>query len=109
ELALEQYVADHPPAAGDGLEGEQPDAGQLLAGDVDVPTSEELIAAADGENCSPALGRRADSVALGREAWSDQRLLTILAAADVEQVVVARHDRVVRADRPHLELEPAPG
>ena len=31
ELALEQDVADHPPLAGDRLEREEPDAGQLGA------------------------------------------------------------------------------
>jgi hypothetical protein len=109
ELGLEQHVADHAPFARDGLEREQPDARELVTGHVDVATPEQLVAAADGEDRRTALRGRADPVALGREARSDQRLLPVLAAADVEEVVLARHDRIVRPDRADIELEPAPG
>ena len=89
ELALEQDVADHAPLAGDRLEREEPDAGQLDAGQVAVEAAEQLVAAADGEQGRAAGDGRAERLALRGQVGRDQRLLAILPAADVEEVVAA--------------------
>ena len=46
---------------------------------------------------------------MGGERGRDQLLLAVLAAADVVEVVLAGQQRVARAERPHVELVPAPG
>ena len=109
ELALEQDVADHPPLAGDRVQRQQPDARQLVAALVAVEAPEELVAAADRERRGSALDGLPQRRPQRRERRGDQLLLAVLAAADVEEVVLARPDRVAGAERPHLELVAAPG
>ena len=99
ELALEQDVADHPPLARDRLVREEPDAGHVDAVAVAVAAAEQLVAAADGEHGGAARDRLLDCVSLRGEIRRDQRLLAILAAADVEEVVLARA-RARRRARP---------
>ena len=100
ELALEQDVADHPPLARDRLVREEADArAARVAVAVEIAAAEELVAAADGEQRRAAVDRRLDRRALRDEVRRDQRLLAILAAADVEQVVLAGADLVADGDR----------
>ena len=108
ELGLEQDVADHSPLAGDRVEREQADAGQLLAVPEAVEAAEQLVAAADRQHGRAALRRGEQRVALAFEVVRDERLLAVLAAADVEKVVRAGHERVVHRDAVHLELVAAP-
>ena len=89
-LAVEQHVADHAALAGDRLVREQPDAWQQRARSLAIAAAEQLVAAADGEQGGAALDGRPDRLALPGEVGRDQRLLAILPAADVEQVVIPR-------------------
>ena len=66
---------------------------------VAVAASEQLVAAANGEDSRAALDRLLHRVALRGEIRRDQRLLAILAAADVEQVVLAGDELVSDRDR----------
>ena len=90
--------------AGDGLVREEARARHERAVAAAVAASEELVAAAHGEQRDAARVRRADRLALRGEVGCDERLLAILAAADVEEVVRARVERVTEPDRPHVEL-----
>ena len=108
ELALEQDVADHAPLAGDGLEREEPGALEPLPARVAVPAAEQLIAAADREERGSAVDLRRQRVPLLREVGGDERLLAVLAAADVVQGARSRLDPVAEPDRAHLELVPPP-
>src|SRR6266550_3667116 len=90
ELALEQNVADHAPVAGDRVEGEEADPGQVSTVKVAVGAAEELVATADREQCGAARNRRAHALGLRNEVLCDERLFAVLAAADVEKVVLAR-------------------
>ena len=108
ELALDEDVADHPPVAGDRLVREQADARLLDAVGVEVEAAEQLVAAADGEQRRAVRDFRPQRVALGGEVGRDQRLLAVLAAADVEEVDLAARHVVARPDRAHVELVPAP-
>src|SRR2546425_4758095 len=54
ELALEQDVADHAPFARDRVEGKEADPGQFGTVDVTVGAPEELVPAADCEQCGAA-------------------------------------------------------
>ena len=107
ELAFEQDVADHPPLAGNGVVGEEAHTGERLALLVEIAAPEELVAAADGEQCCARVDGLLDRGTLPDEIRGDQRLLAVLAAADVEQVVLAGADLVADGDRRHLELVPA--
>ena len=94
--------------AGDRLEREDPGALQVRAGAVAIEAAEQLIAAADGEQGGAAVERGADLLGAGGEVGGDERLLAVLAAADVEEVVLAGDEAVAEADRAHLELVAAP-
>src|SRR5919109_1019501 len=109
ELALEQDVADHAPFTGDGMVREEPDPGELGAGAVAVEATEELIAAANGQAGGAVLHRLRERAALGGEIGCDERLLAVLAASDVEEIVLPWSDRFAEPDRPVVELDPAPG
>ena len=108
ELALEQDVTDHPPLTGDGFEREKPDSRQVRAVKVTVRAAEQLVAAADGEDRRARLRRCDDPVALGGDVVGDQRLLTVLAAADVQQIVRGRIHGVSNRQPAHVELVAAP-
>jgi hypothetical protein len=107
ELAREEHVADHAPLAGDGLEREEAGAGEVVAAVAAVAAPKELVAAADGEERGAALDRLAQRVAARGEVRRDERLLAVLPAADVEEVVGARLERVADRDGVDDELVPA--
>ena len=66
-----------------------------------VAVAEQLVAAADGEQRGPVLDRRGDRVALGAQhVLGHQDLVAVLAAADVDQVVVGGIEAVARARPP---------
>src|SRR5262245_10502318 len=107
ELALEQAVADHPALARDRVQREEPRTGQLRAAASPVEATEELVAAAHGEHGGAALSSLPQRLAPRREIRGDELLLAVLAAADVEQVVLARPQLVADAHRLDRELQPA--
>ena len=77
--------------------------------EVTVRAAEELVAAADREQRGTGRDRLPDARRLRRQILRDQRLLAVLATADVEQVVVARPDRLGDRHRAHFELVAPPG
>ena len=108
ELALEEDVADHAPLAGNGVVGEKADPGKLRPRAVAVEAAEELIAAAYGQECCSGLHGFDERGALGGEVGGDERLLAVLAAADVVEVVLAGPDGLAETDRPVVQLDAAP-
>ena len=109
EVDLEQHVADQPPLAGDGLEREEPGARHPGAVAAAVAAPEQLVAAAHGEQRRSRLDGPPQVVAPPREVGRDERLLAILAAADVDEVERRRLERIARLDGRHLERMPAEG
>src|SRR5262245_4261521 len=108
ELTLQQTVTDHPPVARNGLERKETRARQLPAVPAAIRPAKELIAAADRQHRHPAGNRLPDRRAPRSEIRCDQGLLAILAAPDVEQVVLARPQLVAEAERLDVEPEPPP-
>jgi hypothetical protein len=109
ELAREQDVADHPPLARDRAEREEPDARKLGAAPIAVEAPEKLVPAADRQD-GGARGRRLeDCLPLAGEVGRDERLLAILPASDVEEVVLAGHELSAEVDRAVVELDSTPG
>ena len=108
ELTLEQDVTNHACVAGDGLEREQPDPGQMGSLEIAVRATEELVPAADGERCDAVVDGGKDLGTLGREILGDQSLLPVLPAADVEEIGSAP-DRCLHAHRFDDQLVSAPG
>ena len=108
ELALEQDVADHARVARDCVEGEEADPGEVGTMGVTVGAPEELVPAADREQRGASGNGLAHAVGLCNEVKRDERLLAVLAAADVEKVVLARMERLSDGNGAHLELVPAP-
>ena len=88
---------------------EEPDTRQVVAVEARVAASEQLIAAADGEQRSAAGHRRVHRIGVPGQVVGDERLLAVLPAADVEQVVRVRVEQVADADGGHAELVPSPG
>jgi hypothetical protein len=74
------------------VEREQADPRLLDARDVPVEAAEQLVAAADGEEGGALLDGLAQRLRLRREVVRDERLLAVLAAADVEEVDLAGRD-----------------
>jgi hypothetical protein len=109
QLAPEQYVPDHPPLAGQRVQREEADAGQLGSRTVTVEPPEQLVPAADRQEGGTCLHSSLDALALGGEVRCDQRLLPVLPAADVEQIVSTGAHLVSRPDLRDFELDPAPG
>jgi hypothetical protein len=73
-----------------------------------VAPSEQLIAAADGEErCTAVEHRLLERLAFRCEVPGNEQLLPVLAAADVIEVVLAGNDRVVHPEWGHRELVPA--
>src|SRR5204862_6571569 len=66
-------------------------------------------AAAGREERRPAVDCGADAVGFCDEILGDERLLAVLAAADVEEIVLTRLDRLADRHRAHLEFVAAPG
>src|SRR5436309_11372521 len=71
--------------------------------------AEQLIAAADGQERRPRLEGFVERGPECGELGRDQRLLTILTTAHVEQVVFSPLDLGACAEWPHLELIAPPG
>ena len=85
----------------------RPTPGILVAERVRV--AEELVAAADAEDHRPARGSGVQRVTLGLdEIVRAQRLVAILAAAEIEEVVGVGVELVARARVGELEADPAP-
>ena len=103
-FALQQDIPDHAPLTGDGMEREETAPGQLRTGPVAVVAPEQLVAAAHGEEGRAAGDRVLERRALGFDVGCDERLLAILAAADVVQVDLASVHALADADRGDLEL-----
>ena len=110
EVDLDRDVADQPRAVlAHRLEVDQPEAGQVLVAER-VAVAEQLVAAADAEQDGAAAGGGVQRVALdGGEVARAQRLVAVLAAAEVEEVVRVRVDRVAEPGARQLEADPAPG
>src|SRR3954454_9067028 len=65
-----------------------------------VAVSEQLVAAADGQQGRAVLHRERDRVALGPEhVLGDQCLVAVLPAADVDQVMLARREAITGTGR----------
>ena len=109
EVDLDGDVADQPRAVlAHGLEVDQADARQPLTSEF-VGVAEQLVAAADGEDQLSGVGGGVQRLALdGRQILGAQRLVAVLAAADVEEVVGVGVERVAEAGAGELEAEPAP-
>ena len=90
------------------MQREEPDAGQFVAALVPIRASQELVAAADGQEGRAVCHRGPQPVSERSERGRDQLLLAVLAAPDVEQIVLALRKRTAGTERPHLELVPAP-
>ena len=63
-----------------------------------IAAPQQLVAAADGEQRDAARVRRPQGLAFRREVGSDETLLTVLAASDVEEVVRGGIEPVSEAD-----------
>src|SRR5207247_8754767 len=99
ELTLEEDVADHPPLSGDGPERKNGRAGHVLPVEAAAAAPQELVAAADRQHRGSARDRLAQLGRLRGHVPGDEELLAVLAAADVEKVVVARPELLADADR----------
>ncbi len=106
ELALDQHVSDQPPVSGDRVNGEHPGARLLRARPVAIEPPQQLVAAADGKHDRAPSDRIRERCAARREVRGDERLLAVLATADVEEVRVGRR-RVAEADVTDVELDAA--
>ena len=109
QVDLDRDVADQPRAGvADGLEVDEPDAGQALAAQL-VAVAEQLVAAAHREDDASALGRGVQGVALdGGQVLRAQLLVTILTTSEVEKVVIVGIDLVAEPGAGQLEADPAP-
>jgi hypothetical protein len=94
ELAFQQDVTDHACVPGDRVERKEADPRQLGTVKVAVRAAEELIPAANREHGSTLCDRLPYPGGLDEQVLCDERLFAILAAADVEQIVLARIDPV---------------
>jgi hypothetical protein len=108
ELALEQYVTDHASFPRDRVEREQSDAGQLCPVEVSVRAPEQLVAAADCEHRGSAVHSPTHVFRLRGQILRDQGLLAVLAASDVQQIVLIRPQRIADRDSPHLKVVAPP-
>ena len=88
--------------------GKQSDAGQLGPVEVSVRAPEQLVAAADREHRGSVGHRPTHVFGLRGQILRDKGLLAVLAAADVEQIVLIRPQRIADRDSTHLELVAPP-
>ncbi len=70
----------------------------------EVAAAEQLVAATDREQCRAVRDRLLQRRPLGDEVGRDQRLLAVLAAADVVEVVLAGTHLVAERQRRDVEL-----
>ena len=104
ELAFDQDVTDHAALSRDGLEGKEADARHVLAVEAAVAAAQQLVAAAHREHGRTTIDRFVERLGFSDEIVGDEKLLPVLPAADVVEVVVTRHDRVAHAEGGRLEL-----
>ena len=95
--------------AGDRLEREHAGAREPRPVASAIAAAEQLVAAADRQGRRPGRNRFTQRLAAAGQVGRDERLLAILAAADVDEVVVRRRQRVARVDPRHLDRVPAEG
>src|SRR6185437_10892658 len=108
ELALEQHVADHASFPRDCVERQQSDAGQLGPVEVSIRAPEQLVAAADREHRG-SIGHRPTYVfRLRRQIRRDKGLLAVLAASDIQQIVLVGSQRIADRHRTHLKVMAPP-
>src|SRR3990172_2555235 len=109
ELAFEKDVTDHARRPGHGLVREQSNSGHQRAIASAVAATEELVPAAHRKHRHARRMRGVDRLALLDEVRSNERLLAILAATDVEEVVRMRVNRVSEVNRANVEVMTAKG
>ena len=109
DVGLDCAVADKPRAGfAHGLQVDEAHARELFASYL-VGVAEQLVAAADGEHDGAAVRGRMEGVALCvRHVVGDRRLVAVLAAADVEEVMGVGVEWLLEARRCVLEADPAP-
>ncbi len=90
ELAFEQDVADHARLTGDRLVREERGARHPGAVAAAIAAAEQLVAATDCKQRDAGGDGFADGGAFRSEVGRNERLLAVLPAADVEEVVPAR-------------------
>ena len=106
--ALDDDVADEPLGSGDAGRVEQADAGQRLGVVRPVLVTEQLVAAADGEQGGAVFDRRPQRLTLrALQVVGDGDLLLVLAAAPEKAIDVARN-RIADADLAHVDRDAAP-
>ena len=76
--------------------------------EVTVGPPEELVPAADREHRGTLGDRLPYAGGFCEQVTCDERLFAVLAAADVEEIVLARVDRLSNRDGSHVELMPTP-
>ena len=107
EIGLEQHVPDQPLLAGERLVGEHAGARHPRSVAAPVAAPEQLVSATDGEHRRAGVDGPPQAVSASSEIGGDERLLAVLAAADVDEVVGPRLERVTGLDAGHLERVPA--
>ena len=107
EVGLEQHVTDQPLLARERLVGEDSCARHPRAVAAAVAPPEQLVAATDGQHRGAGVDGSAQVVSPCRQVGRDERLLTVLAATDVDEVVRPRLERVTGLDARHLERMPS--
>src|SRR5262249_17123412 len=106
---LDRYVADQPRAGlAHGVHVEQPNASDLLLAKR-VGVAEQLVSAADAEHDGPARRGGVQRLALPlQHVPSTQPLVAVLAAAEVEEVVRVRIERLAEPAAGELKADATP-
>ncbi len=106
---LDRDVADEPrPGLAHRVQIDEPDPGDALVAEL-VVVAEELVAAAHGEDDAAGVGRVVQRVALGVDhVLGAQRLVAVLRAADVEEVMRGGVDPLAEPRGDDLEADRAP-
>jgi hypothetical protein len=69
-----------------------------------VAAPEKLVTTADCKHRDAPFLRGSEALALRRQIGGDERLLSILATTDVQEVVCGRIELVGQSDRPNVQL-----
>src|SRR4029079_3471244 len=93
QSALQEDIADHAGLAGDGLVREETRAFEPGPVASAVAAAEQLVAAAHRQQSRSTCDGVTDRIAARREVGGDHRLLAVLTAADVDEVVRSRRER----------------
>src|SRR4051794_20017832 len=109
EVSLNRTIADQPRAGfAHRVQVHEPDAGQPLAIHL-VLVAEQLVSAANSQHDGTAAGGGMKRLLLGLDhVVRTQRLVAILSAAHVEEIVRVRVHRLVDRRARELEADPAP-